>query len=158
MLFKFLILCSFQIAFSLGSDLSYRKPVYSLELYFCISINPISSYKFQIQNATLQSGKWTEGRYSNKEIKLENTTLIENNYTLCAKKRDNYEYGPVGRLGIKVSGGSLIQSLFNLYVWWDMAILENQDYGFDYDYRKSPKPEIRKLDKNWIRVLDNIPS
>lgn len=155
---KYLI-CYFQLVFSLGSDLSdknNKKLDYSIELYFCITVRkPYSSdYKFEFKNVTLQSGKWTEDRYSNKAIRFPNNTLIKEDFTICSKKQNNYEYGPVGRLNIKITN---YKNYFcYLYVWWDMAIFENQEYGLNYDTGNEVK--IRSLDKNWIRVLDSFPS
>lgn len=123
------------------------------ELYFCITIKYNSRYNINIQNGTLQSGKWTQDRYSNTEIKFLDNRQIFKDFTICAKEKDYHKYGPVGRLEIKLSKKL---EIFYLYVWWDIAMLENQAYGFDYDYTRTDKPEIRKVDKNWIQVLEHI--
>lgn len=123
---------------------------YARQLYFCVTIHKrYNTFDLYIKNATLYSGKWTADRYSDNEIDSPKNKTIMDKYTICCKERDNYKFGPAGRIEIHVQGYT---DSYDLYIWWDIAKLEYERYGFSMDGR-SPYPlDPINLDKNWLKI------
>lgn len=121
---------------------------YARQLYFCITINKkYDTDKIYIKNASLDWGKWTADRWSDEEIDSPINKIINTEYTICCKQEDFSLFGPVGTLEIHVEEYT---NSYYLYVWWDIAKLGYEPYGFGGGGLKTITPI--NLDKNWIKL------
>lgn len=155
----FIIKCNLNIFFFLvitircGQFLernNHLEKIFKIESYFCITIINRVGKTVYIYNPILLSGKWTGGRYSNKEIQFLNNTTFVDKFTICSKKEDNQKYGPVGRLELIYNG---TYNIHDIYIWWDFSLLGKESYNFDIPEYKFV---TERMDRYWFRVYLNF--
>lgn len=147
MQFKYLFFY-FIIHLSCCQDLGINdEKAFKIESYFCITVINSLKEPGYIYNPVLLSGKWTAARYSTKEVQFSNDTKISDQFTICAKKEDNNEYGTVGRF--EISYYDHYTGTKYIYIWWDLSLLGEESYGIDYSgSRFVPK----RMDRYWFQV------